>query len=159
MTNNANALANVSKPRTLKDLKNIIKNAKADLTAGKDTENAQKVHDAAVGRYWKVSAAKHDTDVALERALWTALHAYEYLKSQGKARSVQATYLRRKINNTDIVTAVSGAVLKGGKTAGLQALRDMDRLDCSFEAVVVKYADSFDGDVVAAAKRTLAEQS
>ncbi len=49
------------------------------------------------------------------------------------------------------------SVLKGGKTTGLQALNDMGRLDVSFEAVVLKYADSFTAEVVTAAKRTLAE--
>jgi hypothetical protein len=157
LTNNANALANVEKCKTLSQLNNVIKNAKADLAAGKDVATAQKVYDAAVGRYWEMSAAKHEAGAAVDRALWTALHAYEYLKGQEKGKTSRATYLRRKISQTDIVTAVSGSVLKGGKTSGLQALRDMGRLDASFEAVVVKYADSFAPEVVAAAKRTLAD--
>lgn len=157
MTNNTNALANVEKCKTLKELKNIIDNAQAQMAAGKDVATAQKVHDAALGRYWEMLAAKHEVSAAVERALWTALHAYEYLKGQEKGKSSTATYVRRKISQTDIVTAVSGSVLKGGKTTGLQSLRDMGRLDASFEAVVVKYADSFAPEVVAAAKRTLAE--
>lgn len=157
MTNNANALANVEKCKTLSQLKTLIKNAKADLAAGKDVATAQKVYEAAVGRYWEMSAAKHEAGAAVDRALWTALHAYEHLKGQEKGKTSRATYLRRKISQTDIVTAVSGSVLKGGKTTGLQALREMGRLDASFEAVVVKYADSFAPEVVAAAKRTLAE--
>ena len=157
MTNNVNALANVQKCKTPRELRNIIKNAKADLAAGKDVATAQKVHDAAVGQYWEMSAAKHAAGAAVDRALWTALHAYEYLKGQEKGKTSTATYVRRKISQTDIVTAVSGSVLKGGKTTGLQALREMGRLDASFEAVVVKYAASFAPEVVAAAKRTLAE--
>lgn len=158
MTNNTNALANVEKCKTLKELKNIIKNATADIAAGKDVAIAQKVHDAAVGQYWEMSAAKHEAGTAVDRALWTALHAYEYLKGREKGKTTRATYLRRKISQTDIVTAVSGSVLKGGKTSGLQALQDMGRLDASFEAVVVKYAESFAPEVVEAAKQTLAGQ-
>lgn len=157
MTNNANALAFVEKCKTPRELRNIIDNAQAQLAAGKDVATAQKVHDAALGRYWEMSAAKHGAGAAVDQALWTALHAYEYLKGHEKGKTSRATYLRRKISQTDIVTAVSGSVLKGGKTSGLQALRDMDRLDASFEAVVVKYAGSFAPEVVAAAKRTLAE--
>jgi hypothetical protein len=157
LTNNSNALANVEKCKTPRELKNIIENAQAQIAAGKDIANAQKVYEAAVGRYWEMSAAKHESGAAVDRALWTALHAYEYLKGQEKGKTSRATYLRRKISQTDIVTAVSGSVLKGGKTTGLQALREMGRLDASFEAVVVKYADSFAPEVVAAAKRTLAE--
>jgi hypothetical protein len=156
VTNNAKALANVEKCKTLKELKNIIDNAQAQMAAGKDVATAQKVHDAALGRYWEMSAAKHEAGAAVDRALWTALHAYEYLKGQEKGRTSTATYLRRKISQTDIVAAVSGSVLKGSKTSGLKALKDMGRLDASFEAVV-KYAESFDPDVVDAAKRTLAE--
>lgn len=157
MTKNTNATANVAKCKTLKDLKNLIDNAQTQMAVGKDVETAQKVYDAAVGRYWEMSAAKHEAGAAVDRALWTALHAYEYLKGQEKGKTSRATYLRRKISQTDIVTAVSGSVLKGDKTSGLQALRNMDRLDASFEAVVVKYADSFAPEVVAAANRTLAE--
>jgi hypothetical protein len=157
MTNNANALAYVEKCKTLSALKNIITNAKADLAAGKDVATAQKVYDAAVGRYWEMSAAKHESGAAVDRALWTALHAYEYLKGQEKGKTSRATYLRRKISQTDIVTAVSGSVLKGSKTTGLQALREIGRLDASFEAVVIKYAEAFAPEVLAAAKRTLAE--
>ena len=157
MTNNVNALANVQKCKTLTGLKNIISNAKADLEAGKDVANAQMVHDAAVGRYWEISASKHDCGADVDRALWTALSAYEYLKSVEAGRQIRATYLRRKISKTDIVTTASSSVLKGGKTSGLQTLRDMGRLDASFEAVVIKYASSFDDAVVHAARATLDE--
>ena len=157
MTSNVNALAFVEKCKTARELKNIIDNAQAQMAAGKDVATAQKVYGAAVGRYWEMSAAKHESGAAVDRALWTALHAYEYLKGQEKGKTSTATYLRRKISQTDIVTAVSGSVLKGGKTKGLQTLREMGRLDASFEAVVVKYATAFDPSVVAAARRTLAE--
>ena len=78
LTNNINALVNVEKCKTFSQLNNVIKNAKTDLAAGKDVATAQKVHDAAVGRYWEMSAAKHESGAAVDRALWTALHAYEY---------------------------------------------------------------------------------
>ncbi|WRH76281.1 MAG: hypothetical protein RSE16_02095 [Sphingobium sp.] len=159
MHNNSNALANVEKSTSLKDLRTTIANAKANIAAGKDVGISQTVHDAAVSRYWQLSAAKHDAGADVDRALWEALYAYEYLKSVENERPTRATYLRRKIKDTDILVAVSSSVLKGGKTAGLQALRDMGRLDASFEAVVVKYAEVFDSAVVAAARKTLAEYS
>lgn len=159
MLNNSNALANVEKSTSLKDLRTTITNAKANIAAGKDVGISQKVHDAAVSRFWQVSAAKHQAGAKVDQALWEALYAYEYLKSVENERPTRATYLRRKIKETDILAAVSSSVLKGGKTAGLQALRDMGRLDASFEAVVVKYSDAFDPAVVAAATKTLAEFS
>ncbi len=159
MVNNANALANVEKYNSLEELKSAIANAKSNISAGKDVEISQKVLDAAVSRYWQLSAAKHDAGAAVDRALWEALYAYEYLKSVENNRPTRANHLRQKIQKTDIVTAVSGSVLKGGKTAGLQALRDMGRLDASFEAVVIKFASAFDPAVVEAAKKTLTEFS
>lgn len=157
MLNNSNALANVEKSTSLKELRNTIDNAKSYIAAGKDVVISQKVHDAAVSRYWQLSAAKHDAGADVDRALWEALYAYEYLKSVENERPTRATYLRRKIKETDILAAVSSSVLKGGKTAGLQALREMGRLDASFEAVVVKYSKAFEPAVVAAATKTLAE--
>ncbi|KEO85421.1 hypothetical protein EH30_12915 [Erythrobacter sp. JL475] len=157
MINNANALANVEKAKSLKELKNIISNAKADLASGEDADTAKKVHDAAVVRYWEMSASKHEAGAEVDRALWTALHAYEYLKSEERGKRSRANYLRRKIDQTDIVTAASGSVLKGGSTSGLQTLRDMGRLDISFEAIVLQYETAFAPEVVAAARKTLAE--
>ena len=159
MINNSNALANAEKSQSLKDLRTVIANAKANIAAGKDVATSQKVHDTAVGRYWELSAAKHEAGADVDRALWEALYAYEYLKSEENKRPTRASYLRRKIADTDIVTAVSGSVLKGGKTTGLQALHDMDRLDVSFEAVVIKHASAFAPAVVEAAKKTLADFS
>ncbi|MCZ8018675.1 hypothetical protein [Novosphingobium sp.] len=159
LLNNSNALTNVEKSTSLKDLRTTIANAKSNIAAGKDVEISQKVHDAAVSRFWQVSASKHQAGAEVDQALWEALYAYEYLKSIENERPTRATYLRRKIKDTDILSAVSTSVLKGGKTAGLQALRDMGRLDASFEAVVVKYSGAFDAAVVAAAKKTLTDYS
>ncbi len=159
MINNSNALVNVEKSTSLKDLRTTIANAKSNITAGKDVEISQKVHDAAVSRYWQLSASKQQAGTEVYRALWEAFYAYEYLKSVENNRATRATYLRQKIQKTDIVMAVSNSVLKGGKTAGLQALREMGRLDASFEAVVVKFASAFDPAVVEAARKTLAEYS
>jgi hypothetical protein len=156
LVNSSNALANVDKCKTLRELRNVIDNAKGSIVVGKEVELSQQVHDKAVSRYWEMSGSRTDTDNAVERALWTALAAYEYLKSDDMGRSVRATYLRRQIKGSDIITAVSSSVLKGSKTLGLQSLRRMNRLDASFEAVVVNYASAFDPAVVQAARRTLA---
>ena len=156
MIDSSNALANVDKCKTLKELRNVIDNAKGSIVVGREVELSQQVHDKAVARYWEMSASRNEAENAVERALWTALAAYEYLKSEDRGRSVRATYLRRQIKKSDIVTAVSSSVLKGSKTSGLQSLQRMNRLDASFEAVVVNYASAFDPAVVQAAKRTLA---
>jgi hypothetical protein len=156
LIDSSNALAIVDKCKTLRELRNMIDNAKGSIVVGKEVELSQQVHDKAVARYWEMSASRNEAENAVERALWTALAAYEYLKSEDRGRSVRATYLRRQIKKSDIVTAVSSSVLKGSKTSGLQSLQRMNRLDASFEAVVVNYASAFDPAVVQAAKRTLA---
>ena len=152
----SNALANVDKCKTLKELRNVIDNAKGSIAVGKEVGLSQKVHDKAVDRYWEMSGSRNKTENPVERALWTALAAYEDLKSGDSGRPIRATYLRRQISKSDIVTAVSSSVLKGNKTSGLQSLQRMNRLDASFEAVVVKYPLAFDPAVVQAAQRTLA---
>ncbi len=157
MTDNSNALANAKKAASLQDLKTIISNAKANIADGRAVALSKEVLCAAVSRYWEISAAKHDAGAAVDRALWEALYAYEYLMSAEAGRSYRATYLRRKIAQTDIVTAVSSSVLKGSKAAGLQSLRDMDRLDASFEAVVLKFRSAFPANVVESAQKTLSE--
>jgi hypothetical protein len=60
------------------------------------------------------------------------------------------------IKNTDIRTAVYVVVLKGN-TDGFNLLREWDRLDASFEYVILKYPSKFPEGVVAAAKRNLSK--
>lgn len=150
-----NAQANLDKCNTLTSLRTFIRNAKRLIESGRNTATVQKILDAAEDKYWRLSASAHGAGMEVDKALWTALTDYEALRSELSGRRFQSSYLRRKISRTDIVTSVSDAVLKGSKTVGLKSLTALDRIDGSFEEVVLKFSDSFDQKVVDAAKSTL----
>jgi hypothetical protein len=150
-----NAQGNLDKCNTLISIDTFIRNANRLIKNGKDTPAVRANLAAAEEKYWTLSASAHNAGVEVDKALWTALKDYEALRSELNGRRFRSSYLRRKIASTDIVTSVSDAVLKGSKTIGLKSLTELDRIDGSFEEVVIKFAKSFDLKVVEAAKATL----
>jgi len=134
--------------RSIRNAKNAISNDGADL------RTANKILSAARDRLWQVRANFENPKDAIERALWVALCAYEYVRSEIKNKNVRATRIRTLIKKTDIRKAVYVVVLKGN-TDGFNLLSEWDRLDASFESVILKYPSKFPEGVVAAAKRNL----
>ena len=155
MINLKNAQSNLDKCNTLPSLRTFMTNAKRLIANGNDTPAVRSMLAAAEDKYWNVSASRHGAGVEVDKALWNALEMYEDLRSRETGRRFRSTYLWRKILRTDIVTAVSDAVKRGRKTIGLKSLEDMDRIDVSFEEVVVNFKHAFREDVVEAAEFTL----
>ena len=148
-------LASIKRCNDVKLLRRFINNAKNTISNdGADLRTANKILTAARDRLWEVRADLENPKDAIERALWVALCAYEYVRSEIKNKNVRAGRIRTLIKNTDIRTAVYVVVLKGN-TDGFNLLREWDRLDASFEYVILKYPSKFPEGVVAAAKRNL----
>ena len=136
-------------------LRSMIRNAKKEIsTQGHNMIQANQILISARDRLWQVCASQENPKDYIERALWVALYAYEYVKSDVRGRSTRATRIRNSIKLLDIKSAVSKVILRGN-TQGLNLLKEWDRLDVSFEAVVVKYKSKFPENVVNAARRNL----
>jgi hypothetical protein len=60
------------------------------------------------------------------------------------------------INRHGIIGTIERAVNRAADATGYTALVEMGMLDLSFEAIVIRYPDSFDADTVARAKERLA---
>jgi hypothetical protein len=135
-------------------LGNLIDNANRQL-GGERRDEALRTRKEAYDRLWDVLASKNAPSNTLEWDLWVALSAYESLLSFKNGRKSYARRLRQKIKKSDIFEAACGAVRKGGGSFGFRYLVDMNRLDASFESVVLKHAHAFPEDVVERAKKTL----
>ena len=70
MIDSSNALANVDKCKTLKELRNVIDNAKGSIVVGREVELSQQVHDKAVALYWEMSGSRNKTENPVERRYW-----------------------------------------------------------------------------------------
>lgn len=137
-------------------LGNVIDNSKKEKTTFTEEESIE-ARQRALGQLWKVVANRNAPLSSLEWDLWYALAAYESLLGFKNGKKSYARRLRQKIKKSDIFEAACGAVKKGGGSFGFRYLAEMNRLDASFESVVVKHADAFPADVVERATRTLKE--
>jgi hypothetical protein len=134
----------------------LIYNAQKRINTQND-ERARKALYRSYNRLWQIIANYHAQPNTIEWELWYALTAYESALTEKNGKKTNATYLKRKIKKEDIFKAVCGAVMKGPNSFGFKKLAEMDRLDASFEEVVVRHPKEFPKDVVAQAKRSLAE--
>ena len=136
-------------------LRSIIRNAKKEISIQSHKMiQAHQILISARDRLWQVCASQEKPKDYIERALWVALYAYEYVKSDVRGKGTRATRIRNSIKLLDIKSAVSKVILRGN-TQGLNLLKEWDRLDVSFEAVVIKYKSKFPDNVVQAAIRNL----
>ena len=127
------------------------------LVETKNDPKAQRAIPRCYNRLWYVVADDNAIPNTVEWELWYALAAYESVLSLKNGRRTYAVRLKQKIKREDIFEAVCGAVRKGPTSFGFQKLVEMKRLDASFEEVVVRYPKEFPDDVVAQAKKSLAE--
>jgi len=67
-----------------------------------------------------------------------------------------ATRTRQMIAKHGAIAAISLLVKSPDLQQGFKVLRDMNRLDITFEALVVKFSELFDSETVASAKWRLA---
>lgn len=137
-------------------LGNIIDNSRKEKP-GVTKEEAEEARKRSLVQLWKVVANNNAPLTSLEWDLWYALAAYESLLGFKNGKKSYARRLRQKIKRSDIFEAACGAVRNGGGSFGFRYLVEMNRLDASFESIVIKHADAFPDDVVERAKRTLAQ--
>jgi hypothetical protein len=137
-------------------LGNVIDNSRKAKT-GFTKEESEQAYKRALEQLWKVVANRNAPLTTLEWDLWYALAAYESLLGFKNGKKSYAQRLRQKIKRSDIFEAASGAVRRGGGSFGFRYLVEINRLDASFESVVLKHAHAFPEDVVERAKMTLDE--
>lgn len=137
-------------------LGNIIDNSRKD-NPNISKEESDEARKRSLGQLWKVIADRNAPLTSLEWDLWYALAAYESLLGFKNGKKSYARRLRQKIKKSDIFEAACGAVRRGGGSFGFRYLVEMNRLDASFESVVLKHAHAFPNDVVERAKKTLDE--
>lgn len=142
----AKALERIAVCTDAGDLRRIATNARR---CGND-----RVHDAALRRLYAVlPSAEPGT---LEYDVWQSIHALEGELSRERGKTVRLGRTRPKIARDGEVKTVADLV-RGAPSDGFQMLAERNMLDLSFEAVALRHAERFDGDVLEAAARRLRE--
>ena len=103
----------------------------------------------------ELRAIAHGSKNAVETELWKALYAYEEVLFEKHKRRTRATYTRRMIDKYGIIMAAEKAVSNKKETKGYIELVAMGLHDLTFEAVIVRYPQTFSPEVVTLAKARL----
>ena len=95
----------------------------------------------------------------VELELLKALYAYEEVLSEKNKRNTRASRTWQMIKRHGIIGAAERAVNRKIEPAGYKVLVEMGMHDLTFEAVIVRYPDAINQEVVSRAKARLKELS
>ena len=104
-------------------------------------------------RIFELGGADHPDP--LVRRLWQAVTAYEETLKLKHGRSQRETKVRKKIETKGPLVALADWASAKDVTPGFMAVIDAGMAEFTGEYIVLEYADSFDDDVVQAARTRL----
>lgn len=90
-----------------------------------------------------------------QRAIATALYAYEEAQSQLKGRTFRANRTRQMIANRGALAAAERMVLNRRPSQGYEVLEEAGLQELSFEAIIVRFPNEFSSQAVRAAQARL----
>jgi len=96
----------------------------------------------------ELRAEAHGASTAAEREALAAVYAYERVQSKKKGKRVRASRTWQMIDRHGIIKAVERAVNRPVDPVGYTALAEMGMQDLAFEAVVLRYSDTFSPEAV-----------
>lgn len=86
---------------------------------------------------------------------WKSITALEFELSQERGKTIRLTRTRQKIARVGVQKTLADLAVQPTPSKGYFLLKDRKMLDLSAEAVVLRFPDQFDEDVVNAARARL----
>ncbi len=81
-------------------------------------------------------------------ARWPTIYAFEELRKEEAGKTILLSRTRQAIKNKGELRTVLDLVRKSTASAGFDMLRERDKLELSFEALVIARAEHFPSDAV-----------
>ena len=103
----------------------------------------------------ELRAISYGTTNEVEIELLKALYAYEEVLSMKNRRKTRASRTWQMVERHGLIHAAERAVDRKIEPTGYTLLAEMDMHDLTFEAIIVRYPDAFNQDVVYRAKERL----
>lgn len=125
--------------------------------ANAEREGAQEVEDAARRRLIEVRASKDvdDPNDPIVLDFWKSISALEHELSLERGKTIRLSRTRQKIGRVGVEKTLRDLTLSTQPSDGYHLLRERGMLDLSAEAVVLRYPDRFEPDVLEAARNRL----
>lgn len=110
---------------------------------------------AAHRRAVELGASSHGANSDAEKECLEAVYAYERILTERNGRTTRASRTWQMIKRHGILPAVERAVNRPHETAGYAALVEMGLEKFAFEAVILRYPESFSEKAVRSSKERL----
>jgi len=125
--------------------------------ANANREGAQEVEDAARRRLIAVRASKDvdDPNDPIVLDFWKSISALEYELSLERGKTIRLSRTRQKIGRVGVEKTLRELTVSSQPSDGYHLLRDRGMLDLSAEAVVLRYPDRFEAEILKAARNRL----
>lgn len=111
------------------------------------------LRDEALKRCWSLEGLNHSDP--LHRDFYAMLNAYEHFLFLKHGRNLKAQYTRRALANKGVVGTLNDWALSPQPTEGFRRLVDGNLAEFTGECVIVRNAERFSEQIVAAAKNRL----
>lgn len=131
-----------------------------NLMANAHKQGANEVHRAAFRRLVDLSAedapeAAEGDPEGIDHAFWSTIGAFEELLKESRGRATKLTRHRQKAAKAGVRRALADLATAAEPAEGFDTLIERDMRDLTAEAVVIRFSDSFEPEVVAAARARL----
>jgi hypothetical protein len=146
MPDRTKMLAFIAQCDDVNKLKSLIKNARDRGEAA--------VADAAFRRL--ISLVPSEEPGTVEHDFWQTIHAFEYLLSEEREKTTRLSRTRQKVDRVGVVQTLRDWALSDKETDGLRMLLERGMPEYTGEAIVLRHPDSFEPQVLAAARQGLA---
>lgn len=93
----------------------------------------------------------------IEHDFWQTIFAFEHALSEERGKTTRLARTRQKVARVGEVQTLKDWALSSTKTDGFAMLLERNMPELTGEAIVLRHANSFDTEVVAAASRRLEE--
>jgi hypothetical protein len=128
-------------------LKVLIKNAR--------DRNNSAVIDAAFRKL--ISLVPSERPGMVEHDFWQTIHAFEYLLTEEREKTTRLSRTRQKISRVGVKQTLIDWAVSDKETDGFRMLLDRGMPELTGEAIVLRHPDTFEPEVIAAARKRLSD--
>jgi hypothetical protein len=112
-----------------------------------------RIADAAFRRL--ISVLPKEKPGTVEHDFWQTIHAFEHVLSEERRKTTRLARTRQKVTRVGEVQTLKDWALSSKSTDGFMMLIERNMPELTGEAIVLRHADQFGADVLAAANQRL----
>jgi hypothetical protein len=147
MVDHSRILAFIAQCVDADKLRSLIKNAR--------DRSESAVVDAAFRKL--ISLVPSERPGTVEHDFWQTIYAFEHLLTQEREKTTRLSRTRQKVARVGVMQTLRDWALSDKETHGFRMLLNLEMPELTGEAIVLKHSESFEPEIVAAARQRLSD--